>query len=113
MRGPDDVSSGPLIFATSAEGSAGAAALADVAGPGGTHLRAAGHADRCVGGHALELLQELGRGADTLDLTGRGCAGAELHVRGVSLGARAGPLDRLGLAHRGRLGERLELALDL
>src|SRR5690349_13091748 len=95
----------------SAAAAGGAAALTDVAGPSGAHLRAAGHADRCVGGHALELLQELGRGADTLDLTGRGGTGAELHVRGVSLRTRAGTLDRLGLAHRSRLGERLELAL--
>ena len=44
----------------SAAAAGAAAAFADVAGAGGAHLRAAGHAERAVDGAAGDLLQELG-----------------------------------------------------
>src|SRR3954447_26304302 len=44
----------------SAAAAGGAAALADVAGAGRAHLRAAGHAQRRVGGLAQVQLQQLG-----------------------------------------------------
>src|SRR5689334_21185639 len=64
----------------SAAAAGAAAAFADVAGAGGAHLGAAGPADRGVGGHALELLQELGGRVDLdRDLAGRSSAGTTLH----------------------------------
>src|SRR3954452_13541402 len=49
----------PDVLAAAAGAAAG---LADVAGTGGAHLDAAGHAERCVGCGALLRLDELGRG---------------------------------------------------
>src|SRR5690606_33075486 len=94
----------------SAAAAGAAATLADVAGPGRPHLRAAGHADRGVGGLALELLQELGGGVDLrLDRSGVRGAGAGLHLDLDSL-----LLLRLPLGRRGsRLAVRLELTLDV
>src|SRR3954452_11034321 len=57
-------SAGP---STSAAAAGGAAALADVAAAGGTHLRAAGHAQRRVGGGTGDELEQLGRGVGLLD----------------------------------------------
>ena len=51
----------------SAAAAGGAAALADVAAAGRAHLRAAGHAQRCVGGGAGDQLEQLGRGVGLLD----------------------------------------------
>ena len=60
----------PSCRSGSAAAAGAAAALADVAGAGRTHLRPAGHAHRRVGGLALELLQQLGRRVDPRDLAG-------------------------------------------
>src|SRR5688500_3776001 len=51
----------------SAAAAGGAAALADVAAAGGAHLRAAGHAQRRVGGRPGDQLEQLGRGVGLLD----------------------------------------------
>ena len=78
--GPDDVAprgglprrvaSGAHVLLRSAAAAGAAAALADVARAGRTHLRPAGHAHRRVGRLALELLQQLGRRVDPRDLAG-------------------------------------------
>src|SRR6478735_2182817 len=98
----------------SAAAAGAAATLADIAGAGGTHLGAAGHADRCVGRDAAELLEQIGRAVHlTGDLAGRRCAGAGLHLGGldldlvVSLG-----LGRL-LGDGSRLLKRLQLVLEV
>src|SRR3954463_2270204 len=85
-RGSNGIPSDPLRRYVSAAAAGASAALADVAGAGGTHLRATGHADRCVGRDAAELLEQLGRAVDVRGrLTGRGGAGAGLDLGGVEL----------------------------
>src|SRR6478672_11144932 len=98
---------------TSAAAAGASAALADVAGTGGTHLRAARHADRRVSRDAAELLEQLGRAVHLGgSLTGRGGAGAGLDLGCLELlgvvGLRLGTLrDRSGLL------ERLQLILEV
>src|SRR4051794_7601243 len=55
-----------LSHQVSAATASAAAALADVAGAGGAHLGAAGHAERGVDGGAGDLLEELGGGVGFL-----------------------------------------------
>ena len=58
---------GPFpVRSQSAAAAGAAAALADVAGAGGAHLGAAGHAEGGVDGGPGDLLQELGGGAGLL-----------------------------------------------
>src|ERR1700749_893893 len=60
----------PLLSESSwsAAAAGAAAAFADVAGAGGAHLGAAGHAERGVDGGAGDLLEELGARVGLLDL---------------------------------------------
>src|SRR5689334_1733455 len=100
---------------TSAAAAGASAALADVAGAGGAHLRAAGHADRRVGRDAAELLEQLCRAVHVRGrLTSGGRTGTGLDLGGLEilLGQLLGL--RLGLLRdRGRLLERLELVLEV
>src|SRR6478735_3095816 len=102
---------------TSAAAAGASATLADVAGAGGTHLGAAGHADRRVGRDATELLEQLGRAVHVVrDLTSRGSARAGLDLGRSRRCIRLGRLVRLGLSllrDRSRLLERLELVLEV
>src|SRR5690349_18552213 len=102
---------------TSAAAAGASAALADVAGAGGAHLRAAGHADRCVSRDAAELLEQLGRAVHVAGrLPSGGCAGAELDLGGRALDLGLARLVRLRLRllrDRSRLLERLELLLEV
>ena len=94
----------------SAAAGGAAAALADVAGAGGAHLGAAGHAERGVDGGAGDLLEELGGGVGLLgglggDLALLGAVGVlgldDLGVDDFSSSVGFGGLDRLD--QRGRV----------
>src|SRR5580765_8729111 len=92
-------SSSISLFSAAAAGAA--AAFADIAGAGGTHLRTAGHAHGRVSRLALELLEQVLAGVDLQrDLARRGGAGTGLHL----VGGQVLALDRSHRGHRRLLG---------